>query len=263
MTRKIKRFQNFDITLEIKSDDFIKTPRNAQRNWVLNRMLKEWSDDVLAMDDLSKSFICGEDASELNERSQHFLSAGEIMEDWQIPVMKAMAEIVTNSHGSVLEIGYGRGIASRYIQDYGVAEHTIVECNPHVVQQCEAWRDQIQNPNIHILPGMWQDVVGQMKHYDGIFFHTYPLNAEDHLEQVVQSVTFAEHFFPTAAVKLKPGGVFSYFSSETNSLSRGHQRLLFNYFSSFSLSQVKGLQIPQDTQDAQWSDEMVIIEAVK
>lgn len=73
----------------------------------------------------------------------------------------------------------------------------------------------------------------------------------------------AEHFFPHAAEHLKSGGVFTYLSNETDSLSRGHQRLLFRYFYSFTLSRVIGLNIPEDSHDAQWSDNMVIIKAVK
>ena len=33
----------------------------------------------------------------------------KIWEDWQLPLMQAMAGIVTETHGEVLEIGFGRG----------------------------------------------------------------------------------------------------------------------------------------------------------
>jgi len=263
MTRRIKRHKDFEITLQIKNDDFIRPPRAAQRNWVLNRAVKEFSDDLTALDILARDFIRGSEIDGFDDRGRSSLGAQQIMEDWQIPVMQAMAEAVTDSHGDVLEIGFGRGIASSYIQDCGVASHTIIECNPGVIHECGLWRGQHPDAQITIVSGMWQDVIGQLGAYDGIFFHTYPLNEQDHLEQVVQSATFAEHFFPTAAAHLNPGGIFSYLSNETDSLSRGHQRLLFRYFTSFTLSRVTGLDIPEDSHDAQWSDAMVVIKAVK
>ena len=74
--------------------------------------------------------------------------------------------------------------------------------------------------------------------------------------------TFAEHFFETAARHLHPKGVFTYFSNEIDSLSRGHQRELFKYFSSFSLK-VIDLKLPDDINDTWWADSMVIVKAVK
>jgi len=263
MTRRIKRHQDFEISLQIKNESFIQTPREAQRNWVLNRVLKEFSDDLLALDKLAKNFIKGGETIAFDDRKQSSLSPQQIMEDWQIPVMKAMAEAVTDNHGDILEIGFGRGVASDFLQQCGVNSHSIIECNPDVIRECEQWQQSHSYSNIKIIPGMWQDTISALALYDGIFFHTYPLNVEEHMEYVVQSATFTEHFFPTAAAHLKPAGTFSYLSNETDSLSRAHQRLLFKYFSSFTLSRVTELNIPDDTLDAQWSDAMVIIKAVK
>lgn len=264
MTRRIKRHKDFEITVQIKNNEFIRPPRDAQRNWVLNRALKEFSDDLIALDHLAHDFICGSETTWFEKnRAEASLSAQQIMEDWQIPIMQAMAKAVSGKHIDVLEIGFGRGIASDFIQHCGVASHTIVECNPGVISLCESWRGKYPKAQISIVPGMWQDVIDKLGEYEGIFFHTYPLGEQDHIEQVVHSTTFAEHFFATAAQHLKRGGKFSYLSNETDSLSRSHQRLLFRFFSSFKLSQVSELNIPQDSGDAHWSDEMVIIEAVK
>ncbi len=38
------------------------------------------------------------------------------MEDWQTPLMQAMARHVTETHGDVLEIGFGRGVSAEFIQ---------------------------------------------------------------------------------------------------------------------------------------------------
>ena len=79
----------------------------------------------------------------------------------------------------------------------------------------------------------WKRYIASLKgllvlFFDGIFFHTYPLNEAEFVEQVAQSSTFAEHFFPVAAEHLNPGGVFTYLTNEIDSFSRPHQRALLD-----------------------------------
>ena len=109
---------------------------------------------------------------------------------------------------------------------------------------------------------MWQDVIGNLENFNGIFFHTYPLNEDEYMNYVNGSVTFAEHFFETAVAHLHPGGAFTYFSNEIDSLSREHQRLILKHFSSFSVEMVK-LDVPDDVKDTWWANSMVVIKAVK
>jgi guanidinoacetate N-methyltransferase len=230
---------------------------------MLNRLVKETADDLEALDQAARRFVRGAEPVAMSDRGHARLSDEEIMEDWQIPVMKAMAEAVTDTHGDILEIGFGRGLASSLIQEQQVRSHTIIECNAHVIQGFSRWASQYPGQKIRLVEGMWQDVVEGLDPYDGIFFHTYPLTEHDFAEQVVRSVTFAAHFFPVAERLLRPGGRFSYLTNEADSLSRGHQRLLFRHFSSFSLSRVTGLPLPDDTRDAHWAREMVIVKAIK
>ncbi len=219
MTRKVKRHKEFEISLQIKREDLIPPPREAQKNWLLNRAIKKFADELIYLDLLAKRLIRGTDQTTFEDRTHKPLDSQEIMEDCQIPVMKAMADVVTENHGDILEIGFGRGIASTYIQDRGVQSHTIIECNDSVVERFHQWRQQYSDRTIELIQGKWQDVIEQLGKYDGIFFHTYPLNQEEFLAYVVQSTTFAEHFFPTAASLLRKGGIFSYLSNETDSLS--------------------------------------------
>jgi guanidinoacetate N-methyltransferase len=264
MTKRIKRTRDYEIVLQVNNDQFMATPRESQRNWLLNRAVKEFADELDHLNALSSTFVAGSDANHtIEDRQQRDLSDGEIMEDWQIPIMQAMAEFVTASHGDVLEIGFGRGIASDFIQSGVVRSHTIVECNDSVVRRYQQWRSKIPEKDIRLVHGMWQDVIGGLGQFDGIFFHTYPLNETEFVEQVVQSSTFAEHFFPTASAHLKPGGAFTYLTNEHDSLGRAHQRSLMRHFSSFTMSLVKHLDVPVDTQDAMWADSMVIVRAVK
>ena len=86
MTRKIKRSQHYDLSLQITDDGFIRPPRDAQRNWLLNRAIKEFADDLDALGRIAGGFVAGGDPAELTDRSNSTLADDQIMEDWQIPV---------------------------------------------------------------------------------------------------------------------------------------------------------------------------------
>lgn len=262
MTKKIKRTENFEIVLEIKTEDFIRPPREAQRNALLNNALNEFSDNLQALDKLAVRFVTGKPQIALEDRTQKILSDEEIMEEWQIPLMQAMAEVVTESHGDILEIGFGYGVSATLIQEQKVLSHTIIECNDFVVKTFLEWKELFKDKKINLVHGLWQDTIDDLGLFDGIFFHTYPLNEEEYMKNVHGRTTFAEHFFETAAKHLHPGGVFTYFSNEIDSLGRGHQRALFKHFSSVSLK-VINLELPDDINDTWWADSMVIVKAVK
>ena len=246
----------------MKDDNFIRPPHEAQRNALLNRALNEFTLDLAALHDLAARFVPGATNTSLADRTQTDLADEEIMEDWQTPIMQAMAEVAAASHGDVLEIGFGRGVASEMIQQQKVRSHTIIECNDSVVERYRQWETAHPGQDIRLVHGLWQDTIGGLGQFDGIFFHTYPLNEDEYMEYVNGSVTFAEHFFPVAAEHLRPGGVFTYLTNEIDSLSRAHQRLLFRHFSSVGLSIVK-LDMPADVKDTWWADSMAVVKAVK
>ena len=263
MTRRIKRSTAYELTLLIKDDGFIRPPKDLQRNALLNRAIKEFDEDLSELDKQAREFVAGELQAGISvDRTQENLSDIEIMEDWQIPIMQKMAEAVCESHGHVLEIGFGRGISSTMIQEQGVRSHTIIECNDSIVERYHQWKSGFDDRDIRLVHGLWQDTMIGLDLFDGIFFHTYPLNESEYMEYVQGSVTFAEHFFATAAKHLQPGGAFTYFSNEINSLSRAHQRALFQHFSSFSLELVS-LDLPSDVRDTWWANTIVNITAIK
>jgi guanidinoacetate N-methyltransferase len=263
MTRRIKRHQDFELSLELKNDNFIRPPRDAQRNWLLNTAIAEFVENLRAMDGHARRFVPGMESLPTADRTQAELTDEEIMEDWQVPLMRAMAEVVTRSHGDVLEVGFGRGVSAGFIQDQGVCSHTIIECNDSIVGRFESWAAAYSGRDLRILHGLWQDVLPGLGLFDGIFFHTYPLNETDFLDQIGASATFAEHFFPHAAAHLKQGGVFTYLSNEIDSLSRTHQRLLLQHFGSISIQVVEKLDLPQHVMDAWWADSMVVVQAIR
>lgn len=262
MSRKLRRTSDFEIVLDIKNDRFIAPPRDSQRNALLNKAVAEFADDLNQLNRLAVRFVPGMDTLQVQERTHTNLTDEAIMEDWQIPLMRAMAVVATEAHGDLLEIGFGRGVSAGIIQEMGVRSHTIVECNESVIERFNVWKKAYPDQAIHLLEGRWQDVTDQYTEYDSIFFHTYPLNEQEYLELAANSATFAEHFFPTASRYLRAGGVFTYMTNEIDSLSRGHQRALLRYFSSFSVH-LQPLQMPVDVHDTWWADSMIIVKAVK
>lgn len=264
MLRRIKRTKDFEVSLNIRTDDFINPPRTAQRNWLLNRALLEFSSDLSALDNLAKRFVTGSGDVDTRDRGQERLEKQEIMEDWQIPVMKKMAGIVAETHGDVLEVGFGRGVSSELIQDQSVKSHIIIECNDYIIEDFHRWKaDKYPDRNIHIVHGMWQDVIGDLGTFDGVFFHTYPLNEGEHQELVVKSATFAEHFFPHAKAHLVEGGIFTYLTNEIDSFSRAHQRAVFNHFTELTLCMVRDLALPENCLDTLWADSMIVAKVIK
>ncbi len=263
MTRRIKRLRDFDLTLDIKNEGFIRPPRDAQRNWLLNKALAECAENLQALDALAGRFVPGSEQLPAGDRTQAELADAEIMEDWQIPLMRALAALVTQRHGDVLEIGFGRGVSAGMIQAAGVASHTIIECNDSVVARYQRWRADYPDADLRLVHGKWQDTLPGLGRFDGIFFHTYPLDETEFIEQIAESTTFAEHFFEHAAAHLVDGGVFTYLSNEIDSLSRAHQRLLFRHFRAIRIERPVALDVPHDVHDAWWSDSMAVVGAVK
>jgi len=93
------------------------------------------------------------------------------MHQWETPLMKKMAHWVCSNGGDILEIGFGMGIASNYIQHHDINSHTICEINQDVIQNLKAWSSD--KPNVKILEGDWFDNRHELKKYDGILFDTY------------------------------------------------------------------------------------------
>ena len=94
----------------------------------------------------------------------------EVMMDWEAPIMEKSAEYICESKGDILEIGFGMGICSDYIQAQGVNSHTIVEIHPQVIEKLKIWAED--KSNVTIIEGDWLSSKISDK-YDGIFLDTY------------------------------------------------------------------------------------------
>ncbi len=252
------------VQISFHTPDFIHTPRERQRKWLLDQALQETISDLAHLDKIAKTMVPGNAQPHIPEDlSLVRMTEQEIMEDWQTPLMKAMADGACGTHGDVLEIGFGRGVAASFIQSAGVRSHTIVEMNPHSISDFFVpWQQRRSNNDIRLVEGRWQDVLDQLSTYDTVFFHAFPMNEAEFIEYIANSSTFAEHFFPIAAKLLRPGGVFTYLTTEIDSLSRRHQRSLFQHFDELH-QKVLPLSVPPETRDAWWANSMVVLRATK
>ena len=255
---------HFEVKVRFKHGGLISPPRDRQRSWLIQQAMKETLADLEALDAHATRMVPGSDKPHLpRDLSTDQLSKQEIMEDWQRPMMQAMSDAITKSGGDILEIGFGRGVSATMIQAASVRSHTIIEMNPHSLNDhFRNWVKGYPQREIRVIEGRWQDVADHLGRFDGIFFHAFPMNENEFVQHVLESSTYAEHFFETASNLLNPGGILTYLSTEIDSLSRQHQRSLFQHFRSISL-QVQELNIPQDTRDAWWTNSMVVVSAIK
>lgn len=257
---------SFELDLRVKNGKFITPPRKSQREWLISQAVNEASDDLKHLDDIAKSFVPGKDhklESDLTDISNETLSDDRIMEDWQVPLMSWMANAAASKGGDILEIGFGRGVSASFIQNHKISSHTIIEMNgPCIETHFKPWRAARPKASITLRHGRWQDILPELGQFDGILFHAFPMNETEFEEYVLKSVTFAQHAFEQMALHLKQGGVFTYLTTEIDSLSRRHQRALFEHFSSLKM-EVTSIDVPKDTIDSWWAQSMVSLAATK
>ena len=95
----------------------------------------------------------------------------DVMMKWEHPIMSASAAYVTQGGGDILEIGFGMGIASGYIQSHSISSHTIIENHPQVISKSIEWASG--KSNVTIVSQSWQEVSSSIGTFDGIFYDTY------------------------------------------------------------------------------------------
>ncbi len=268
----IARTPDFEVSIKLTGGEFILPRGENRRNWTIRRVLEEVKDDLYHLDRQTKSFVRGSHRPTMTrewettraeyDQSRLIIDGQQVMQDWERPLMHEMARVATEGHGDVLEIGFGMGISASYMVEMRVRSYTVVECNDDVARFFEEWRKQYPDVPTRLIQGRWEDVADQLGEYDAVFFDTYPLDEEDFYRHVIESITFAQSFFPTAARCLRKGGVFTYYTNEIDTFSRRHQRLVLEHFDTFSLSVVKSLKPPPDC-NYWWADSMVLVKCIK
>ena len=108
----------------------------------------------------------------------------EVMMAWEVPLMERSAEFVCENGGDILEIGFGMGIASDFVQSHKPASHTIIELHPQIADRAREWA--INKPNVTIIEGDWINEIESLGTFDGIFYDTYGFFG--HWEEVANKV---------------------------------------------------------------------------
>jgi spermidine synthase len=268
----LRRFDHFDVQVVPKAGDFMRPPRREQRTWLLRRAIDEFAADLSHLSALSADLVAGSERQSIRadwhatgadyDGSQLSIDRQQVMQDWERPLMRALARQAAESHGHVLEVGFGMGISAGFLQEEGVASHTIIEANDQVAEEFLRWRAGFPDRDIRLVRGYWQDVMADLGEFDAILFDTYPTTKAEFFAHVLRDVTYAEHFFEHAAAHLRPGGVFTYYTGEIDSLSRPHQRRLLELFGSVTVGVVRGLRPPPDC-NYWWADSMATVKATK
>ncbi|MCP3804685.1 class I SAM-dependent methyltransferase [Allokutzneria sp. A3M-2-11 16] len=270
-----RTFTDFTIEVDMKRPDFLRSKGNGQRNLLLGRAVAELAADLHHLDAIQQEvFVDGawrphirsdwsSSGADYSDSSQLLIEGQQVMQDWEHPLMRKLAENACQSRGDILEVGFGMGISAGYVQACGVRSHTIIEINKGVAERFEDWRAQRPGADIRLAFGGWQDVIDDLGQFDGILYDTYPTNEDEFVKTLgPKVVTLAANFFPAAAAHLRPGGTFSYYTNEIDSLSRAHQRLLLEHFSSFEVELVRDLHPPADC-TYWWADRMAAVTAYK
>lgn len=131
-----------------------------------------------------------------------------VMERWEEPYMKRLAEIATSNGGRVLEVGFGLGISASYIQEIILEEHHIIEANDQLFERMKCFAKSAKYRTI-LHSGFWEDISHKFEDefFDGILFDTYPITLEE-----LHTARFS--FFSEAYRLLNVGGVFTHYSGE-------------------------------------------------
>ena len=108
--------------------------------------------------------ICGQEILQ-DEHGIH-----QVMMEWEHDYMKACIDKLQPT-GNVLEIGFGLGYSATHIQTYDISSHTIIECNPVVLEKLKKWAED--KPTVNIVQGRWEDMLQTLDTFDTIFFDDY------------------------------------------------------------------------------------------
>lgn len=268
-----RKLRDVSVDVTFQRESYIDAPRAEQRHWVTNRAVDELVEQLRHLDVTAPGYVGGDSRVEISGRQwsdstatyvdgQLLIEDQQVMQDWEIPLMRTMAEVVAAGHGDVLEIGFGIGLSATFIEECGVRSHTLVELNQDVARVARDWAATRAGADIVVLDGHWQDQGSRLGLFDGVFWDAFPTSELEFDQYVLRDSTVAESFFPFAASHLRPGGVFTYYTNERDSLSRRHQRNLLRYFSSFGVQVVSGLRPPADC-EYWWTDRMCVVRAVR
>lgn len=118
-----------------------------------------------------KKVIITADRIQLAE-PKNYLNSGIVMDKVAKPITKKFCEVVGETRGHILDVGFGLGYSAQYFYEMGVKSYTCIEINEQVYEKALQWAKDKQN--VHIILGDWIDIIPTLtSKYDGIFMDTY------------------------------------------------------------------------------------------
>lgn len=139
-----------------------------------------------------------------------------VMERWETPYMRRLAEAVcankqvpveAKEGRRILEVGFGLGISAGFVSRMpGVTEHVIIEANDQVAKLAVAFA-QSSPVKSSVINDFWQAATPKLASasFDGVLFDVFPLTREELVDGE------SEKFFTEACRLLRPGGVFTFY----------------------------------------------------
>ena len=82
----------------------------------------------------------------------------------------------------ILEIGFGMGICSNFIQQHQIKSHTIIEIHDEVFEKLLLWAKD--KPNVTPIKGSWVDSIPN-KQYDGVMLDTWKDNKNVEFKKLI------------------------------------------------------------------------------
>jgi len=116
-----------------------------------------------------------------------------VMHSWETPVIEEMCKWVCKRsdmkpYPDILEIGFGMGIASDFIQSRKPNSHTICESDPDVLVNLKEWSKD--KSNVIIVEGDWYKNLDKFTTYHGILFDTFAdMNIEKFKNEIVYTLS--------------------------------------------------------------------------
>ena len=185
------------------------------------------------------------DSPSWRQSSSHFhedhLVVGEetqVMQSWERPLMRKMAEYATRNRGRVLEVGFGMGISASEIMTLGCDDYVVIEPHPEIASRARSWGRQ-QGIPVTVVEDFWQNVFDKLGRFDGVLFDVYAVNEEADTNNFRRFLPLAHHY-------LSQGGGVTYYSGQTRAVAPDHMSLLLSNFSVVELTIVEGLNPPRN-----------------
>ena len=108
---------------------------------------------------------------------------------------KESCRVTCENGGDILELGFGAGVDSNFIQSHNINSHTIVERDDFFFDKLSQWA--YDKSDVNIIKGDWVSHIPDNTKYDGIFLDLWDCCEE-----------WRHHLYHTIKKHSKPGTVF-------------------------------------------------------